>query len=437
MKLIQANLIKLQNLWEINLINIKKTIAILLGLIVLFCTSVQAKVEIVTVNTQGRGLTVNDAVEDALINAVGQINGLSIAASTATAIAETSVDEKSNGKDVSDYTSASAYARSVEKNTKGIVKGWKKISEKSDGKLFLIELEVSIAKLSESEQTKRLRMAVLPLRINKGIKNQQQAIAFENTYGVNVTNYLTQTRRFAMLDRDFLYEQNLEQSFIKSDSVKTEELAKVGNRLGTDYLIVGVVDKVQGDVAVRKSKVSDKEVKSYSAKAEINLRIIDVATTQIKFSKNISLSSSGDLDSLAKKLAQNTGQFIVEAIYPMRIISVNDDKLTINQGGDTVKKGEKYNIYKLGKVLKDPYTSEKLGYEEDNVGTLVIDEIKPKISIGTLLEDRENIKVGTGLHKYIVRLVEKPVEKKENIKEQKIKIDKSINKIKEESEGDW
>ena len=437
MKLIQANLIKLQNLWEINLININKTIAILLGLIVLFCTSVQAKVEIVTVNTQGRGLTVNDAVEDALINAVGQINGLSIAASTATAIAETSVDEKSNGKDVSDYTSASAYARSVEKNTKGIVKGWKKISEKSDGKLFLIELEVSIAKLSESEQTKRLRMAVLPLRINKGIKNQQQAIEFENTYGVNVTNYLTQTRRFAMLDRDFLYEQNLEQSFIKSDSVKTEELAKVGNRLGTDYLIVGVVDKVQGDVAVRKSKVSDKEVKSYSAKAEINLRIIDVATTQIKFSKNISLSSSGDLDSLAKKLAQNTGQFIVEAIYPMRIISVNDDKLTINQGGDTVKKGEKYNIYKLGKVLKDPYTSEKLGYEEDNVGTLVIDEIKPKISIGTLLEDRENIKVGTGLHKYIVRLVEKPVEKKENIKEQKIKIDKSINKIKEESEGDW
>ena len=437
MKLIQANLIKLQNLWEINLINIKKTIAILLGLIVLFCTSVQAKVEIVTVNTQGRGLTVNDAVEDALINAVGQINGLSIAASTATAIAETSVDEKSNGKDVSDYTSASAYARSVEKNTKGIVKGWKKISEKSDGKLFLIELEVSIAKLSESEQTKRLRMAVLPLRINKGIKNQQQAIAFENTYGVNVTNYLTQTRRFAMLDRDFLYEQNLEQSFIKSDSVKTEELAKVGNRLGTDYLIVGVVDKVQSDVAVRKSKVSDKEVKSYSAKAEINLRIIDVATTQIKFSKNISLSSSGDLDSLAKKLAQNTGQFIVEAIYPMRIISVNDDKLTINQGGDTVKKGEKYNIYKLGKVLKDPYTSEKLGYEEDNVGTLIIDEIKPKISIGTLLEDRENIKVGTGLHKYIVRLVEKPAEKKENIKEQKIKIDKSINKIKEESEGDW
>jgi hypothetical protein len=408
MKLIQANLIKLQNLWEINLINIKKTIAILLGLIVLFCTSVQAKVEIVTVNTQGRGLTVNDAVEDALINAVGQINGLSIAASTATAIAETSVDEKSNGKDVSDYTSASEYARSVEKNTKGIVKGWKKISEKSDGKLFLIELEVSIAKLSESEQTKRLRMAVLPLRINKGIKNQQQAIAFENTYGVNVTNYLTQTRRFAMLDRDFLYEQNLEQSFIKSDSVKTEELAKVGNRLGTDYLIVGVVDKVQSDVAVRKSKVSDKEVKSYSAKAEINLRIIDVATTQIKFSKNISLSSSGDLDSLAKKLAQNTGQFIVEAIYPMRIISVNDDKLTINQGGDTVKKGEKYNIYKLGKVLKDPYTSEKLGYEEDNVGTLVIDEIKPKISIGTLLEDRENIKVGTGLHKYIVRLAEKP-----------------------------
>ena len=403
----------------------------------LFCTSVQAKVEIVTVNTQGRGLTVNDAVEDALINAVGQINGLSIAASTATAIAETSVDEKSNGKDVSDYTSASAYARSVEKNTKGIVKGWKKISEKSDGKLFLIELEVSIAKLSESEQTKRLRMAVLPLRINKGIKNQQQAIAFENTYGVNVTNYLTQTRRFAMLDRDFLYEQNLEQSFIKSDSVKTEELAKVGNRLGTDYLIVGVVDKVQSDVAVRKSKVSDKEVKSYSAKAEINLRIIDVATTQIKFSKNISLSSSGDLDSLAKKLAQNTGQFIVEAIYPMRIISVNDDKLTINQGGDTVKKGEKYNIYKLGKVLKDPYTSEKLGYEEDNVGTLIIDEIKPKISIGTLLEDRENIKVGTGLHKYIVRLVEKPAEKKENIKEKKIKIDKSINKIKEESEGDW
>ena len=61
-------------------------------------------------------------------------------------------------------------------------------------------------------------------------------------------------------------EQSRELNFIlKGDktSVATEEIAKIGNRLGVDYLIVGMINKVSTNVTKKESKVSDK-VKNHS-----------------------------------------------------------------------------------------------------------------------------------------------------------------------------
>ena len=43
----------------------------------------------------------------------------------------------------------------------------------------------------------------------------------------------------------------------------------------------------------------------------------------------------------------------------MKIISKNEDTVTLNQGNETVKVGRVLNVMKQGKRLIDPYTKEK------------------------------------------------------------------------------
>ena len=56
------------------------------------------------------------------------------------------------------------------------------------------------------------------------------------------------------------------------------------------------------------------------------------------------------------------------AIYPIAVVSVSNDVVTFNQGGETVQVGRVYRLVKLGANLQDPYTKESLGQEELEVG---------------------------------------------------------------------
>jgi curli biogenesis system outer membrane secretion channel CsgG len=408
-----------------------------------YVTYAAGGLEVVSVQTEGRGKDKRVAIDDALVQAISQVNGVSIASQAKSALAEVSASASYDlgglkAQKFEANASASAYAKMISSKTNGLVKSWRIISETKEEGSYLVKLSVEIAKYSQSEQAKRLRLAVVPFRISKNIQDPKSAKNFENNLGTELENYLTQTRRFAMLDRAYLLEQSKELAFIQDVGMSTDELAKIGNRLGTDYLIVGTIEKSATTSSERKSRVSDKVVTSSSSSAKVTFRIIDVPTTQVKFAETFTVNE-GDLESSATSMAKKIGNNIVESIYPIRIISVNADGLILGQGGNTVNVGQKFNVYQLGKPLKDPYTGESLGQEELEVALIEITKSLPKMSNAKIIDSKTDVSKIVGIDKLIVRPYHSngasvgDKEKKPNV----TKKDKTIEKLEKESEKEW
>ena len=138
-----------------------------------------------------------------------------------------------------------------------MIKNWKILSESLEGNNHLVKLSVNISKFKKSVQTDRLRLAVVPFRAADSVKVNQTVSKFEGAITAQLENYLTQTRRFALIDRSFLDEQTKELNLIaagSTTSMSVDEIVKLGNRLGTDYLIVGRIEKANSVVSEKKVK---------------------------------------------------------------------------------------------------------------------------------------------------------------------------------------
>ena len=384
-----------------------------------------------TVNASGTGNSEALAIESALVQAVSKVNGAEIAASTKTSISEISSSSKGDEIDKD-------YVNKVSTKTKGLIKSWNVNSlDKKENGLYLAKLTVSISKYKKSKQTKRLRMAIVPFKVADTIKKTKNVKKFESVLSTQLENYLTQARRFAILDRKNIEEQSKELNFIAQNektSVATEELAKLGNRLGVDYLIIGIINKASINITKKESKVSDKVKTIVNSSASVNIRIIDVVTTQIKFADTFEASANTSLEKLATKMVKNEiGNIIIESIYPIRIISASSAQVVLGQGGKTVKPGYIYKIYQLGEKMIDPYTKESLGREEIEVGALEIITVRPKYSDAKILESIIDLKnaIRKEGDQFIVRLYKKSVQVKDQaIKRCQKKKAKSVNKLK-------
>ena len=390
-----------------------------------------SKIETKTLEVNGTASDESSAINNALVEAISQINGAKIAAEVKTSLSQVSTKE---GADVK-----KTFDKNVSKITNGLVKSYQILSSEKDENLFKVKLSVQVSKFKKSVQTKRLRLAVVPFRAANTVKITDATKKFEGAITAQLENYLTQTRRFALVDRSFVKEQTKELNFIAGgakNSMSNEEIAKLGNRIGTDYLIVGRIENANMYVTEKKSKVSDTVKKTLTSNARITLRIIDVATTQIKFSDTYEKSLNASIEKVADNLALNIGDAILGTIYPIRMINASSSQVTLGQGGKTMANGDLFKVYQLGKKMKDPYTGESLGREEIEVAVIKIKTIKPKTAEADILESI--IELSDAIKDkdtFIVR----PFKKVTAIKaaSQPVKKPKTIKKLKEESEDEW
>ena len=389
-----------------------------------------AKVEIVNVEVEGFGSSKKAAIDSALVEAVSQVNGAEIASKTKRQLTEVVNDE--------DVKSSEAFNQEVSTITNGLIKNWKILSESVEGNNHLVKLSVNISKFKKSVQTDRLRLAVVPFRAADSVKVNQTVSKFEGAITSQLENYLTQTRRFALIDRSFLDEQTKELNLIaagSTTSMSVDEIVKLGNRLGTDYLIVGRIEKANSVVSEKKSKVSDTVKKYLTSKARLTIRLIDVATTQIKFADTYEKTSGTSIEKLADKLAIEIGQIVLSSVYPIRIVNASSSQVVLGQGGKTVKSGDFFKVYQLGNKLIDPYTKESLGREEIEVAVIQINNVKSKTSDAKILESILDLSEAVNNQDdFIVRPFKAPQKKSEK---QKVKKPKTVKKLKEEVEEEW
>jgi hypothetical protein len=404
--------------------------------------SAASKLSFVTVQTEGSGPTFKRAVLDGLKMALSQVNGAAVAASTTTSISSSS----SGTGESKEYVYSNDFRQHIETATKGVVKSWDVISERKDpnlGNMIFLQMKVTVAKYKESPQLQRLRLAFSNFNVvstgGDGRLKEQTA----NKIQQRITNYLTQTRRFAILDRQKMQQTNMELALIQGADFKVEEMARLGNKVGADYMVLGSLDVARTYKTEQVMQSTGKRFINSISELSYSIQIIDIATSQIKYSDTFELSDETSLAMLAKDSSREAGEAILNAIFPIRVLAVQNDMITFGQGGKTVQKNRSYNLVKLGEKLYDPYTKESLGRNEIIIGEVNVTNVQAKTATAKITKLN-----GVTLDKLsTLALIARPTimgERRSSSAMKKEKLQKTVkqgqeavNKLKKEAESAW
>ena len=221
-----------------------------------------------------------------------------------------------------------------------------------------------------------------------------------------ISNFLVQSRKFTVLDRSFQGFAEAERNTLKtSENMPVKELAKLGQELFADMILVGNLNSIRLKKAQRKMSTSDRVLEYLAGNIATNIRIIDTATGQIKFSsslrmnpKDLDLNLGSDIFTISKKVGERVGFTVLNAIYPIQVTGVTEKIVVdLNTGGDVVSVGQVFDLMLLGEKIKDAYTKESLGKRETKIGTVEITQVSPKQSRGkaTLINETSNLETTT------------------------------------------
>ena len=424
-----------------------------LGLILgLSVPSLGAGIEYVSVEVEGRGESLKTAIDDALTQAIGRVNGISIESSS---LLKTSEKYEEKNED-SDYYVSQEYQDSISSKTKGQIKEYSVLSKnkENEGKTWVVKVKASIAKYKVSKSAQRKRIAVMPLQARgdccnmMGLKTNPIFAAEELSRGLS--NALVQSRKFTVLDRDYIAERSSEKNILNSGEVPPEELAKLGQELFSDYIMVGTISTATVRETTRKMRTNDLTFKELSGITQFSYRIIDVPTSQIKFSSNASIKISNNefknigidegnepsevIYGLLNIASGKIGQKILDAIFPILVESVQGKVLVLGQGGESVKRGQRMELILRGEVVKDSYTKESLGRTEEVIGEIEITSVTPKQSYAKIITSSKDDIAALFKPKL---LIVRPFDESQDMKKKKEEIKKKRGEKKKEFDEDW
>ena len=397
-----------------------------------------SQIETVSVNSKGYGDGPESALNSALTQAIGQVNGRSIDSDSLL----TTTEKTSTKNDESDYLSSRDFKESIKSKTKGVVESYSILSNaKDDSGLWVAEITAQIARFKTSKSANRKRIAVIDLIGRQGCcltaegELNPDVAAYEVSSAIS--NFLVQSRKFTVLDRSFQGFAEAERNTLKtSENMPVRELAKLGQELFADMILVGNLNSIRLQKAQRKMNTSDRVLEYLAGNIATNIRIIDTATGQIKFSsslrmnpKDLDLNLGSDIFTISKKVGERVGFTVLNAIYPIQVTGVTEKIVVdLNTGGDVVSVGQVFDLMLLGEKIKDAYTKESLGKRETKIGTVEITQVSPKQSRGkaTWINETSNLETNFKPKMYILRLNNSS--KKQALKKKTKEVRKQIEK---------
>lgn len=252
---------------------------------------------------------------------------------------------------------------------------------------YKVKLKVYIVKYTPPgiSINQRRRMAVYPFEAeNNNIKSLlTQAIV----------NYLTQSRKFSVLDRENFPYYKKEKALILSKNANTRERLKLKHLAGTDYILIGNVAYFRVYPIQLGSKLLKITQKGFRIDYSVNYRVLMFSTGQVKYSNtqegNFIIKSGTKREAIEKatdKIAKRIITDLLLDIYPPVVIAQDGEMAVLNVGDKLILPDSYFNVYKKGKLLIDPYTKECLGYDEIKIGKVQVVEIKPKFSKAQLIK---------------------------------------------------
>ncbi|KWR90885.1 CsgG/HfaB family protein [Cupriavidus sp. IDO] len=364
------------------------------------------RLETETVQSQGTGVSQGEAIGDALRLAIMEVNGAVLDMNSAQLNFTTNIAVGKNELDLR----SSTFAEMVTQRSGGAVTGFKvlELTEPSKpGGLYRIKISASISKFSAPADTKKIKVAVAPLRYDSSTfvvgSTSVPAEKVAQEIRQKVIDGLVNTGRFAVVDREFQSEVQGELDMISSGQAPSAEIAKLGQAVSADLLWVGRISSLAYNRHARKLQTSDRELVSYDGGWALSQRVLNVATRQIMVSDSAqgtapsiaptTLGATVNGDELLQKMESDMADSVVSTIvartFPITVLSRDGETVVLSQGGKAVKEGMRYRLAKIGAEMKDPQTGQSLGRMESPCCEVVIDKVQPNLSYGHL----ENVKI--------------------------------------------
>ena len=243
--------------------------------LLLFSVYLKAQIETVSVNATGYGDNPESALNSALTQAIGQVNGRSMESDSLLKTTEKSTTKN----DDSDYLSSRDFQESIKSKTKGVVESYSIISSSKDEAtgMWAAEISAQIARFKTSKSANRKRIAVIDLIARQGccMIAEGQINPGPAAYEVSsaISNFLVQSRKFTVLDRSFQGSAENERNTLKtSENMPVKELAKLGQELFADMILVGNLNSIRLQKAQRKMKSSDRVIEYLAGNIATNIR---------------------------------------------------------------------------------------------------------------------------------------------------------------------
>jgi len=407
------------------------------------------KVALIPTEASAWGETQRDATVAALADAVAQVNGRAVAASSSMkrASVEVGVDDESS------YAWREELASEVADAMRGVVDSYEILAVEPDGSGWLVTVKAMVARLV-SDGSRRKPLAIIPFTAGRG----EVTIFGQGWDSTEASRILTQllvdkvtgTRRFAVIDREFVEVTQAEASLkVANPLTPMTQLLELANRMVAEYMVVGQLESLTATRTSNYIEMQKREIFTDSAAATITFRVIDVGSDQVKYAgtdvfvlADGEVPKSGGATAVGTRIleiaAEQITDAMINAIYPLLLVAIDGEVVTLNQGGDTIKVGSIYELYRYGDKIVDPYTRESLGRSETLVGEVTVERVNPKTSLARLTNLETEAPLEFSQKAYVLRLKNRQLTSTTSASAAKAnEITESIEQKKQKSEENW
>lgn len=250
-------------------------------------------------------------------------------------------------------------------------------------------------------------IAIKKAKVGEGVSKYGKKYLNLGTLWDEMEASIQKNRKFTLVSRkkEVLQDIREEQEFAKSDLTNSNAAAE-GQIKNANFLILPTVQ----DFKFYRSStpvpnLGNKYFRVDSGMLEVNAQIVDTSTGGIKTTFYLKASfatkkqvvngkggvpNSVHFTKMAKSIAAQMTDQLVDAVFPMKILNVQGQQVWINRGKDGgLKKGDVLKVFRPGIELIDPDTGENLGSAETEIGKIKVTRVNPKFTTAEVLNGSE------------------------------------------------
>ena len=368
---------------------------IIITLLFTLCFSpLQAATTDVARETKGFGDTYQQALSSALLEAVRQVRGLEVG--TEKTLKSTIIQSIDNAGILileNDRISENIYTKS-----QGWIKTYEILEvvepEKKGGQWKVMALVTVPVYKDAVKDDNRKTIAVLPFEIAfKEIMTHDTRLAVDNLserVSEGMLSELTQSRKFAVVNRSYDKHFDKERALLKSNKVSAAEASRLGQKLGADFIIAGKIHSL--NLAKDDQNFYGAKNSNFDANISLYYSVIEAPTEKVMWADTIDYKYSGEdetrivsefIAGLSKDIVSN----IMDVIYPVKILDLQgEEDILLNQGGKRLQVGLLMDVFTQGKTLRDPDTGMPIKTDGKKTAQIEITDVLPEYSIAKIVD---------------------------------------------------